>query len=297
MSLNVNRLSKSYGDKVAIRDLSFTVERGQVFGLLGLNGAGKSTTIRIILDILKADSGTVTWNDRLSSEQVTKKFGYLPEERGLYQQMKVLDQLVLFGRLHGLSRTDAAVAATKWLERFEIPDYRNQTIADLSKGNQQKIQFIAAILHDPEVMVLDEPFSGLDPVNSSLFKSVIRDLTKAGHTILFSSHQLDNVEELSHAVGIIHQSQMVLIGTVRELVAAQPPTYIRIETSLDVLRRLVEGEIQEEERTGAFLVPTKGINPSELLRRLMNANTDVRHFELVRPTLSDIFLQKVGRAV
>ncbi|MCL6442933.1 MAG: ATP-binding cassette domain-containing protein [Alicyclobacillus sp.] len=295
MSLNVNRLCKAYGDKVAIKDLSFTVEQGQVFGLLGLNGAGKSTTIRIILNILKADSGTVTWKGRPSFEQVTKHFGYLPEERGLYQQMKVLDQLVLFGRLHGMSRADALAASMKWLERFEIPSYRDKTIAELSKGNQQKIQFIAAILHHPEVMILDEPFSGLDPVNASLFKSVIRELTKAGHTILFSSHQLENVEELSHAVGIIHQSQMVLFGTVRELLAAQPPTYLRIGTNLEVLRRLVDVKIQEEERTGTFLVPVKGINPSELLRQLMNADADVRHFELVRPTLADIFLQKVGR--
>lgn len=293
----MDRLCKSYGEKVAIRDLSFTVERGQVFGLLGLNGAGKSTTIRIILDILNADSGTVTWNDRPSSAQVTQQFGYLPEERGLYQQMKVLDQLVLFGRLHGLSRTGAVAAATKWLERFEVLGCRNHTIADLSKGNQQKIQFIAAILHDPEVMILDEPFSGLDPVNTSLIKSVMRDLTKAGHTILFSSHQLDHVEELSHAVGIIHQSRMVLLGSVRSLLEAQAPTYFRIETSHEVLRRLVEGEIQEEERTGALLVPANGTNPSELLRRLITAGADVRHFELVRPTLSEIFLQKVGRAV
>lgn len=185
VGLVIRNLSKSYGDKVAIADLNFSVEKGQVFGLLGLNGAGKSTTIRIILDILTADSGTVTWNGTPTPNQVVTRFGYLPEERGLYPGMKVFDQLVLFGRLHGMSRADAGRAADTWLYRFEIPHHTANAVSELSKGNQQKIQFIAAILHSPEVMVLDEPFSGLDPVNTSLFKSIMRELTEAGHTILF----------------------------------------------------------------------------------------------------------------
>lgn len=292
----MQQLNKSYGEKNAIRNLNFAVERGEVFGLLGLNGAGKSTTIRIILNILEADSGSVTWNGRPTAEQVTAHFGYLPEERGLYQQMKVLDHLVLFGRLHGMNRMDASAAAMKWLERFEIDHYSNKAITDLSKGNQQKVQFIAAILHKPDVMILDEPFSGLDPVNTSLFKSIMRELSEAGHTILFSSHQLDHVEELSHAVAIIHQSEVVLQGAVRDLVMAQPASQIRIQTSIEALRRHVTGQIREDARTGAFLVSNEDIAPTDLLRQLVNDGVDVHHFELVRPTLSDIFLQKVGRA-
>lgn len=296
MGLVISQLSKSYGSKVAISDLSFAVNPGQVFGLLGLNGAGKSTTLRIILDILQADSGSATWNGKQTYEQVVSHFGYLPEERGLYPGMKVFDQLVLFGRLHGMTRSDAGRHADDWLNRFEIPHYRGNVITDLSKGNQQKVQFICAILHNPEVMILDEPFSGLDPVNTSLFKSVIRDLTAAGHTILFSSHQLEHVEELSHAVGIIHESKLVLSGSVRDLLDSEPPRQIRIGTQPDTLRPFVSGEITEEAKTGACLVPAHDVNPSILLRQLVNAGIEVRHFELVRPTLNDIFLQKVGRA-
>jgi ABC-2 type transport system ATP-binding protein len=227
VALEVNNVTKRFGDKIAVQDLNFKVERGQVFGLLGLNGAGKSTTIRIILNILQPDEGTVAWNGR-PAEGAHHRFGYLPEERGLYPQMKVWDHLVWYGRVNGMDKAAAQRAADQWMERFDISMYKTKTVSELSKGNQQKVQFIMAVLHRPELLILDEPFSGLDPVNTTVFKEVFRDIAASGTTILFSSHRLDHVEELSDAVGIIHHSRMVVNGTVEELLTAEPPRQLRI---------------------------------------------------------------------
>jgi ABC-2 type transport system ATP-binding protein len=295
MTLVIEGLTKSYGAHVAISDLTFSVPEGQVFGLLGLNGAGKSTTIRIILDILSADKGVVTWKDIPTKNQLRHHFGYLPEERGLYQKMKVIDHLVLFGRLQGMERRHATDVAMNWLERFEIPHYRDKQVADLSKGNQQKIQFIAAVLHHPEVMILDEPFSGLDPVNTSLFKSIITELAASGATILFSSHQLEHVEELSDSIAIIHESKLALSGPVQEIISQVPPRFIRLRTDVEAVRAIVGHQLTVDERHGTIEVPAAAISSQDLLQQLVKAGVMVSHFELVRPTLNDVFLQKVGK--
>ncbi|WP_198850841.1 ABC transporter ATP-binding protein [Alicyclobacillus sp. SO9] len=300
MTLEVKGLRKSYGNKLAIDDISFTIPEGQVFGLLGLNGAGKSTTIRIILDILTADKGEVLWNGTPARKHPKSTFGYLPEERGLYPNMRVLDELILFGRLQGLSKQDASASANEWIERFEIPHYAKNTVVELSKGNQQKIQFIAAVIHNPKVIILDEPFSGLDPVNTSLFKSVFLDLVKTGATILFSSHQLAHVEELSDAVGIIHQSKMMVQGNLNDLISAQSPQTIRIRADEAAVRSKLTPNtkelLQSDKRTGTLTLPASAVNPNDLLRQLVDAQIDVAQFELVRPTLNDIFLEKVGKS-
>lgn len=296
LSLVIEGLTKSYGSHVAIKDLSFNVPEGQVFGLLGLNGAGKSTTIRIVLDILTADAGHVTWHGVSTKNQLRQHFGYLPEERGLYQKMKVIDHLVLFGRLQGFDKHKATTAAMHWLDRFNIPEYRDKLVSDLSKGNQQKIQFIAAVLHEPEVMILDEPFTGLDPVNTSMFKSIISELAEEGRTILFSSHQLEHVEELSDSVAIIHDANLALTGTVRDIISAEPAQYIRLRTDEQIIRDLVGDKLTVDERHDFIQVPTDVMDSQELLRQLIARGANVSLFELVLPTLNDVFLKKVGKA-
>jgi ABC-2 type transport system ATP-binding protein len=296
MTLEVRSLTKAYGHKLAVHDLTFTVPEGTVFGLLGLNGAGKSTTIRMILDILTPDEGEVLWRGRPARDSVRKHFGYLPEERGLYPKMKVMDHLVLFGRLHGFSRTEAMRVSAQWLERFEIAHYSHHLVSDLSKGNQQKVQFIAALLHDPDLVILDEPFSGLDPVNASMFKEVFRELVKGGRTIIFSSHQLAHVEELSDAIGIIHDARMVLQGDVEDILSQQPPRQIRLRANRDEVLRVIGHDVPVESQRGYLCVPISACHPQKLLRRLLEAGVEVGHFELVRSTLNDVFLEKVGKS-
>lgn len=299
MTLTVSNVSKSYADKIAIEDISFTVATGHVFGLLGLNGAGKSTTIRIILDIMEADSGTVFWEGRAARKAPRSTFGYLPEERGLYPNMKVTDQLVLFGRLNGLTVSEATQRAHDWLTRFEIPEHAPKLVRDLSKGNQQKIQFIAAIIHAPKLLILDEPFSGLDPVNTSLFKTVFRELVDTGTTILFSSHQLEHVEELSNSVGIIHQSKIVLSGEIDTILSGEEPIEVRIRADEHAVRNALSpasaAAIRHDKRNRWLTIPAKAVDSNILLRNLIEQGVEVSHFELVRPSLNDIFLKKVGK--
>ena len=195
MSLSVEHVSKSFGDKLAVDDLSLSMERPGVFGLIGTNGAGKTTTIRMILGVADADAGTVRWKGGPLNRR-TVRFGYMPEERGIYPKVTVIDQLVYFAELRGLSRARAVEAADGWLERLEMGEYRKMTAEKLSKGNQQKIQLIATVLHDPELIFLDEPFSGLDPINAQVLKTLVTEMVAAGKLVIFCSHQMASVEEL-----------------------------------------------------------------------------------------------------
>ena len=201
MTLEIDSLRKRFRDVVALDGVSFTVQPGAVFGFLGANGAGKTTTMRIVLDILTADSGTVTWRGRPTNELPRRTWGYLPEERGLYGRMTVLDQLQFFAGLYGVERSSAAREIRGWLARLRIPEYAERRAEELSKGNQQKVQFIASIVHDPEVLVMDEPFSGLDPVNAALLKEAFVEMRDRGKTLVFSTHQMDTVEELCDSIG------------------------------------------------------------------------------------------------
>ena len=217
MSLIVEHINKWFGQFQAITDLSMKVEEGALFGFLGPNGAGKTTTMRMILDLFRPDSGQISWNGTPVREVARRSFGYLPEERGLYPRMEVAEQLIFLARLSGLSKQDAERALDEWLERFQISVNRHKKIEALSKGNQQKVQFLAAILHDPTILIMDEPFSGLDPVNATVLKEAFLEIHRRGKTIIFSTHQLEQVEELCEDMVLINKGQVVVQGSVQEI--------------------------------------------------------------------------------
>src|SRR6478609_5491572 len=216
-TLEIHRLNKTYGTVRALRDMSFTVGAGEIFGFVGSNGAGKTTTMRIALGVLAPDSGEVRWDGRPLDLAMRRRIGYMPEERGLYPRMKVGDQLVYLARLHGLSASSARNAMEHWTEVLGIADRRGDEILKLSLGNQQRVQLAAALVHSPEILVLDEPFSGLDPVAVDVMSGVLRDQVAAGVPVLFSSHQLELVEALCDRVGIIKSGSMVAFGGIEEL--------------------------------------------------------------------------------
>jgi ABC-2 type transport system ATP-binding protein len=217
MSLQVEHINKWFGSFQAIKDLSMQVKEGALFGFLGANGAGKTTTMRMILDLFRPDSGQITWNGTNVRELPRRAWGYMPEERGLYPKMRVDEQLIFLARLQGVSKQEAQKALDEWLERFQITVNRDRRIEELSKGNQQKVQFLAAILHDPTILIMDEPFSGLDPVNANVLKEAFLEMHRRGKTIIFSTHPLEQAEELCQDIVIINKGQSVVQGSVREV--------------------------------------------------------------------------------
>ena len=222
-------VTKAYESKVAVRDLSLSIEAGQMFGLLGPNGAGKTSSIRMMMGITMPDSGTVSLFDRPFERGSLERVGYLPEERGLYKKMKVQEQLVFFGQLHGLTATDAQKRATEWAKRLEIDDALPKKTEELSKGMQQKIQFIGSLLHDPGLIVMDEPFSGLDPVNAKLLEQTLLELKDDGRAIVFSTHRMDQVEKLCDSICLINNGEAVLSGRVREIKSRYERNHIIVE--------------------------------------------------------------------
>jgi ABC-2 type transport system ATP-binding protein len=298
MSLQVQGISKTFGAFTAVRDVSFTAEEGQIFGFLGTNGAGKTTTMRIILDILRPDTGSVTWNGTPNTRVPRRAWGYLPEERGLYPKMVVEDQLLFLARLYGAAERDARRALDDWLERFAITENRRKRVEQLSKGNQQKIQFLAAVLHDPDILIMDEPFSGLDPVNAAQLIEAFGEMRRRGKTIIFSTHQMEQAEELCQSVAIIHRGRLVVNGDVRavkrstgrqivRLALADDPaiTWLDSMPGVTVTKRrpdFVEMEIQH------------GLDPETILRAALEKGGRVMRFEIGEPSLNDIFLASVG---
>ena len=227
MGLTVEHVDKSFGQLHVIKDLSMEVKEGSIFGFLGANGAGKTTTMRMILDILRPDSGRITCNGKDMREIPRHNLGYLPEERGLYPKVEVQEQLLFLARLNGLTKAAALAHLDEWLERFDILQYRTMKVEELSKGNQQKIQFLATILHDPLILIMDEPFSGLDPVNANLLKEALLEMHRRGKTMIFSTHQLEQVEELCEDVVIIDKGQTIIAGSVREVKRQQGRNSLR----------------------------------------------------------------------
>ncbi|HEX5148573.1 MAG TPA: ATP-binding cassette domain-containing protein, partial [Candidatus Limnocylindrales bacterium] len=233
MSLVIDGLRKRFGEIQALDGVGFAVHPGEVYGFLGANGAGKTTTMRIVLGFLRADEGTVTWQDQPARTWPRRTWGYMPEERGLYLRMPVLEQLVYFASLYGVSRRVARKEALRWLARFRIAEFADRKAESLSKGNQQKVQYIATILHDPDVLLMDEPFVGLDPVNVALLKEAFIEMRDRGKTLIFSTHQLDQAEELCDSVAIIDHGHIVTAGSTRDVKRSTGHQVIRVATSGD----------------------------------------------------------------
>ncbi|HET8587465.1 MAG TPA: ATP-binding cassette domain-containing protein [Candidatus Limnocylindria bacterium] len=299
MSLVVNDISKRFGAIQALDEVSFTVEPGRIFGLLGGNGAGKTTAMRIVLDILRADSGTVTWNGRPNTDVPRKTWGYLPEERGLYLRMQVIEVLRFFASLYGVSETDATARIDEWLDRFRIPEYRERKVEELSKGNQQKIQFIAAILHDPDVLIMDEPFTGLDPVNVQLLKEAFLAMRDRGKTLIFSTHQMEQVEELCESISIIDRGRVVVAGGVREVKRAMGRRVVRLATAdgadASWLERLDGVRVAREREDYLELTVPTGTDPELVLQAALQRGERVTRFEIADPSLEEVFIAHVGR--
>jgi ABC-2 type transport system ATP-binding protein len=300
MSLVVESITKRFGDVVALDDASFTIEPGRIFGLLGANGAGKTTAMRIVLDILRPDTGRVTWKGTENIALPRRTWGYLPEERGLYPKMKVGEQLRFFAALYGVPEADAREEIGDWLERFRIPDYLDRRVEELSKGNQQKIQFIAAILHDPEVLIMDEPFSGLDPVNVRLLKEAFLEMKGRGKTLIFSTHQMETVEELCESIAIVDRGRVIVSGSVRDVRRAMGRQVVRLATDGDEngvgwVETIPGVSVTARREDYLELNVPADRDPASILRTAVERGERVTHFEIADPSLEEIFIEHVGR--
>ena len=291
--VELQHVRKVYDTKVAVADLSFKIEPGSMFGLLGPNGSGKTSTIRMMIGITVPDSGTVTLFGQPFTRTSLTRVGYLPEERGLYKKMKVMDQLIFLGQLHGLDATTASKRAHIWCEKMEITEAALKKTEELSKGMQQKIQFIAALLHEPALIIMDEPFSGLDPVNAVLLMDTLVDLRNQGRTILFSTHRMDQVEKLCDNICLIHNGHVVLSGAMREIKSRYPANRVALNFEGDA-SFLNHAFIESAKNYGgrAEIKLRDGADAQELLA---NAVTKARitRFEVMEPTLEEIFIEKV----
>jgi len=296
--LKIDGLRKRFGEVQALDGVTFDVHPGEVFGFLGANGAGKTTTMRIVLGFLHADEGRVTWNDRETREWPRRTWGYMPEERGLYLRMPVLDQLEFYGSLYGLPRSKARATAIEWLARFRIAEYAERRVESLSKGNQQKIQFIATVLHDPDVILMDEPFVGLDPVNVALLKSAFLELRDRGKTLVFSTHQLEMAEELCESVAIIDHGRIVTTGPTRDVKRSTGRQTVRLATSrdgdIDWLRSLPHVTVTRPGEDYTELHVDAAGDPQDVLEAALAHGGDVLRFEVADPSLEEVFVESVG---
>src|ERR1041384_353114 len=297
-TVRLERVSKSFGEFMAVRELSLDVRAGRVFGLLGPNGAGKTTTIRMIVNINGPDSGTITLFGRKIDPQLQDRIGYLPEERGLYRRMRVVDQLRFFAELKNFRGKQAEAKIDEWLARVKLPEWKNKRSMELSKGMQQKIQFITTVIHDPDLLILDEPFSGLDPVNVELLKEIVMDLKRAGKTIIFSTHQMEVAEKICDDICLLNRSQKVFEGSLREIKSSfgRNSIAVRCEGGDGVLDdpALVSKVVQHADETQALLAP--GADAQVLLKRLITSGATIEKFEMIEPSLNDIFITKVTEA-
>ena len=297
MGLVVSESTKTYGEKIAVNKINFTFDKPGVFGLLGTNGAGKTTTIRMILGIIDKNSGEIMWNNKpVKRENVN--FGYLPEERGLYPKSKVSEQLIYFGKLKGMNAKDAKKSLSYWLERLKATEYYNSVPEQLSKGNQQKIQLVTALIHDPELLILDEPFSGLDPINTDIFKSVVYELVEKNKYIIMSSHQMSTVEEYCKEILILDKGNTVLKGNLREIKSSYGRNNLSIQCEDNILDMAKDLNIGLKEKT-PFGYEFKIQNDQQaylLLGKMLEASIKLDKFEIREPSLHEIFIEKVGAA-
>ncbi|WP_347552378.1 ABC transporter ATP-binding protein [Pseudalkalibacillus hwajinpoensis] len=295
--LQFKEVTKRFGAFTAVNGLSLSIPQNEIFGLLGGNGAGKTTTFRMLLRLIDQTEGTITWKNESISYDSSHLIGYLPEERGLYPKMKVKEQLIYLGKLRGMKKFEIEKEVSLWLERFNVPEYSDKKVEELSKGNQQKIQFIAAVIHKPELLILDEPFSGLDPVNVELLKKAVLELKTSGTTILFSSHRMEHVEELCEHLCILHKGKPVVSGNLKEIKRSYGRKNILIDAdfNLTFLEQL-SGVHHVKEGMNFTTVQIENEQVSQDILYQLIQRGFVRRFELEEPSLNDIFIEKVGAA-
>lgn len=291
--LSVRDIVKTFGPVRAVDGVSFSVRQGSITGLLGRNGAGKTTTIRMITGIFYPDSGSIEWGNGNGNSQ--DRIGYLPEERGLYRQMKIVELLLFLAEIKGRRGPEVAKAVDRWLERFELSDKRNAKVEELSKGNQQKVQLIGTLLHDPELIVLDEPQSGLDPVNMVLVRNLLRELRDQGRTILLSTHMMGEAERMADDIVLVHQGKVVLSGPLEVIRGSFGKNTLHIDYEGDgaFLAELPQVKRATIVNNGAELSLADGADPQKILEAAVG-RLRIRRFELAEPSLEEIFIEKVG---
>ncbi|WP_150272107.1 ABC transporter ATP-binding protein [Paenibacillus tepidiphilus] len=296
-ALKLDKVVKQYGDKTAVNEINLKVEPGEIYGLLGANGAGKTTTMRMVLGLIYPDGGNILYNGKPYSNELQHLMGYLPEERGLYPKVKVSEQIIYLGKLRGMTTADADKSLRYWLDRFEVPEYYNKRIEELSKGNQQKMGFVAAVIHKPQFLILDEAFSGLDPVNVELLKDTVKELRDQGTSILFSTHRMEHVEELCRNITILHRSNTVVQGDIREIKKGYPREEVLLRTAGDVsgLAQIpgVRG-VQLTER--GYVLSIGELAAAQRILQHALGQSEVEHFEIKEPTLNQIFIRAVGES-
>ena len=296
MGLRLKNVSKTFVGKKAVDNISLELDKPGVYGLLGTNGAGKTTTIRMILGILKKDEGEITWNGK-AVDRKSVNFGYLPEERGVYPKVKIWDQLMYFAELKGMKQQEAKEAIEKWAKELKVEEYLMMPAEKLSKGNQQKIQFMTAVIHNPDLVVLDEPFSGLDPVNTEILKNIIIDLVKKGKYIIMSAHQMATIDEFCSDILILNKGKTILQGNLKDIKETYPANRVEIDVDQKIdtyIKEFKELEI-ENEKNNQYTIKIKKVEKAhELLNQLVAKGIKVNKFEIMKPTLNDIFIEKVG---
>lgn len=295
MSLILKNVSKTFVGKQAVDNISLSLEKPGVFGLLGTNGAGKTTTIRMLLGIIKKDSGEITWKGK-AVDRKSVNFGYLPEERGVYPKTKIFDQLMYFAELKGMKKQEATESINRWAKELKVEEYLQMPAEKLSKGNQQKIQFMTAVIHNPELVVLDEPFSGLDPVNTEILKNIIINLVKEGKYVIMSAHQMATIEEFCSDILILNKGKTVLQGNLKQIKETYPANRLEIYAQSDIKKYIDEFKLEVENVVDNDYVIK--IADEEIAHKLLNKVVEdgikVEKFEIKKPTLNDIFIEKVG---
>ncbi|WP_053361797.1 ABC transporter ATP-binding protein [Bacillus sp. FJAT-27251] len=295
MALKLEKVTKNFGEFTAVDDLSLEIPEKEMFGFLGANGAGKTTTFRMILGLLDPTKGSITLDGKKIDYSTSPIIGYLPEERGLYPKLKVKEQIVYLARLRGMQKQDAVRELAYWLDRFKVPEYMDKKVEELSKGNQQKIQFLAAVIHKPRLLILDEPFSGLDPVNVELLKQAVIDLKEAGTTIVFSSHRMEHVEEMCEHLCIMQRGRPVVHGALKEIKRSFGKKNLVIHADFDISSLENHGGVTKAKHTpeGIHLQVT-GENIAEEILKSIVGKGFIRKFVLEEPSLNDIFIEKAG---
>ena len=293
--LILDNVSKTFVGKKAVDGISFSLNKPGVFGLLGTNGAGKTTTIRMLLGIIKKDNGEITWNGK-KVDRKSVNFGYLPEERGVYPKVKIYDQLMYFAELKGMKKQEVDSAIGTWAKKLKVEEYMQMPAEKLSKGNQQKIQFMTAVIHNPELVVLDEPFSGLDPVNTELLKNIIIDLVKEEKYVIMSAHQMSTIEEFCSDILILNKGKTVLQGNLREIKDQYPANRVQIETNESITENIAKLGLEiENEKNNEYTIKIDNEEQAHnLLNELVKDRKTINKFEITKPTLNDIFIEKVG---